>query len=111
MIHHISFPANDPRHVADVIAELMGGKSYSFPGIKGSVIAVSGDPHGTAIEVHAADVLIEPSGPRHASNNMAPQRGPSICFSQFRCRASRLKQSVSVKDGQLDFAGAHRSRC
>jgi hypothetical protein len=30
MIHHISIAANDPRHVADVLAELMNGRSYPF---------------------------------------------------------------------------------
>ncbi len=32
MIHHVSIPARDPRRVSAVLAELMGGKSYPFPG-------------------------------------------------------------------------------
>jgi hypothetical protein len=26
MIHHVSIPAREPRHVAEVLAELMGGR-------------------------------------------------------------------------------------
>ena len=32
MIHHVSISARDPRHVADVLAELMRGRAYPFPG-------------------------------------------------------------------------------
>jgi hypothetical protein len=53
MIHHVSIPAKDPKHVADVLAELMNGRAYPFPGsIADSFMAVSGDAHGTMIEVY-----------------------------------------------------------
>ncbi|HET6238288.1 MAG TPA: hypothetical protein VFE41_25535 [Acetobacteraceae bacterium] len=53
MIHHVSIPAKDPKHVADVLAELMNGRAYPFPGnIANSFMAVSGDAHGTMIEVY-----------------------------------------------------------
>ena len=32
MIRHVSIPARDPRHVAAVLAELMQGRAYPFPG-------------------------------------------------------------------------------
>lgn len=51
MIHHISISARDPRRVASVIAELMGGVSVPFPAFPGAYIALPGDEHGTAIEV------------------------------------------------------------
>lgn len=63
MIHHISLSAQDPRHVCDVFAELMGGKCYPFPGGFGnSFIAVAGDRHGTAIEVYPAGLTLAPDG-------------------------------------------------
>jgi len=63
MIHHISIPAADPRHVADVLAELLGGRAYPFPGaITDSFIAVAGDRHGTMIEVYPADMTLAPDG-------------------------------------------------
>jgi hypothetical protein len=59
MIHHVSISAHDPAHVADVLAELMGGRCYPFPGaIPDSFMAVSGDAHGTMIEVYPADVTL-----------------------------------------------------
>jgi hypothetical protein len=51
MIHHVSIPAREPRHVANVLAELMGGKCYRFGPLEGAFMAASGDPHGTMIEV------------------------------------------------------------
>jgi hypothetical protein len=63
MIHHVSIGARNPRHVADVLAEVMGGKCYPFPGgFKDSWIAVSGDPRGTAIEVYPEGLNLRPDG-------------------------------------------------
>jgi hypothetical protein len=63
MIHHISLAAQDPKHVAEVFAELMGGKNYPFPGgFRDSYMAVSGDRHGTAIEVYPAGLRLSPDG-------------------------------------------------
>ncbi|HEY1931542.1 MAG TPA: hypothetical protein VGG99_05985 [Acetobacteraceae bacterium] len=63
MIHHVSIAARDPKHVADVLAELMQGRNYPFPGgVPDSWIAVSGDPHGTAIEVYPEDIRLRPDG-------------------------------------------------
>lgn len=61
MIHHISLPARDPAVVAEVLAELMGGRAYPFPGpLPGARMAVSGDPHGTMIEVYPEPTVMTP---------------------------------------------------
>jgi hypothetical protein len=61
MIHHVSISARDPKHVADVLAELMHGKSTPFPGgIANSFMAISGDTNGTLIEVYPETVTLEP---------------------------------------------------
>jgi len=61
MIHHVSFSARDPKHVAEVLAELMCGRAYSFPGsVPDSWMAVSGDECGTMIEVYPEDITLEP---------------------------------------------------
>ncbi len=60
MIHHVSIPAKDPKHVADVLAELMNGKAYPFPGgIADSFMTVSGDAHGTMIEVYPETLALK----------------------------------------------------
>ena len=61
MIHHVSISARDPKHVAGVLAELMDGKAYPFPGgVADSFMAVTGDDHGTMIEVYPETVTLEP---------------------------------------------------
>jgi len=61
MIHHVSIAARQPRHVAEVLAELMNGRAYPFPGgIADSFMAVSGDAHGSMIEVYPEDVVLQP---------------------------------------------------
>ncbi len=52
MIHHVSIPAREPGHVAEVLAELMGGKCHPFGPLEGAFMATSGDAHGTMIEVY-----------------------------------------------------------
>ena len=59
MIHHVSIPARDPRHVAAVLAELMGGKSYPFGPLDGAFMAASGDRHGSMIEVYPEQVTLD----------------------------------------------------
>lgn len=51
MIHHISIAAKDPRHVAEVLAELWQTRALPFPPVPGSYIVIADDGHGTAIEV------------------------------------------------------------
>lgn len=61
MIHHFSIPALDPVTVARVLADLMGGRAYRFPGpLPGAAMAVSGDRHGTMIEIYPDSVVMAP---------------------------------------------------
>ncbi len=61
MIHHVSMSARDPNHVADVLAELMDGRAYPFPGgVANSFMAVSGDEHGSMIEIYPENVALVP---------------------------------------------------
>lgn len=52
MIHHVSIPARNPQHVATVLAEVMGGRSVPFGPLEGAFMAMSGDEHGSMIEVY-----------------------------------------------------------
>ena len=61
MIHHLSIPARDTRHVADVLAELFGGVVTGFGPYPNSWIAWAGDDHGTAIEVYPVGTEMYPS--------------------------------------------------
>lgn len=61
MIHHFSIPAREPFKVAKVLARLIGGHAYHFPGpLPGAAMAVSGDRHGTMIEVYPDATVMAP---------------------------------------------------
>ncbi|HVI25595.1 MAG TPA: hypothetical protein VM576_05295 [Xanthomonadaceae bacterium] len=61
MIHHVSIPAADPRHVAQVLGELLGGYAGPFIGpIPGAWVAYADDAHGTGIEVYPAGTTLVP---------------------------------------------------
>lgn len=53
MLFHLSIEADEPRHTAEIFAELWGGAARPFPHVGvGSWIAMAGDDRGTAIEVY-----------------------------------------------------------
>jgi hypothetical protein len=61
MIHHLSIPARDPKHVASVLAELLGGYAGPFIGpIPGAFVAYAEDAYGTGIEVYPDTTGIVP---------------------------------------------------
>jgi hypothetical protein len=62
MIHHFSFAARDPKHVAEVIAVILGGEAQPFPPVAvGSWMAMSGDAYGTGIEVYPLGAELAPA--------------------------------------------------
>ncbi|BBP98419.1 hypothetical protein BSFA1_35480 [Burkholderia sp. SFA1] len=67
MIFHASMPANDPKHVAQVLAELWGGFAAPFSPFPGAWMAVAGDDRGSIIEVYPSDQVITPGGDREDS--------------------------------------------
>lgn len=60
MIHHISIAANQPQHVAQVLAELCQGQFSEFPYHPGCYIVLPLDSHGTMIEVLTHDSEFTP---------------------------------------------------
>ncbi len=60
MINHVSIGVNDPKKVADVIAELWGGKAFPFPPSPGSYVVFANDGRGTLIEIIPSDVQLVP---------------------------------------------------
>jgi len=62
MIHHLSIAAENPEHVAGVLAEIMGGIVVPFPPNPGSFFALQMDEHGSGVEVHPAGLELVPNG-------------------------------------------------
>ena len=68
MIHHLSIPARNPRHVASVLTELFGGTVTGFGPYANSFIAWMGDEHGTAIEVYPVGTELYPDAAAGQAN-------------------------------------------
>jgi hypothetical protein len=60
MINHISIAVNDPKKVADVLAEIWDGLVYPFPPAPGSFFVLANDGKGTAVEITPAGTVIVP---------------------------------------------------
>jgi len=77
VIHHLSIPASDPRHVVDVLVELLGGVVTEFGPYPDSWIAWAGDEAGTAIEVYPVGTeMFPPNGPQQAQFRHDPGATP-----------------------------------
>jgi len=62
MIFHVSIDADNPRHVAQVIAELWEGQATPFPPvIEGSWVALANDDRNTIIEVYPRGTRLVPA--------------------------------------------------
>jgi len=71
MIHHVSIPAREPQHVAEVLAELMHGTCVPFGPLEGAFMARTNDANGTMIEVY----------PERATLDI-PERDDQVVFSE-----------------------------
>lgn len=61
MLFHVSIEADQPRHVASVIAELWRGKALPFPPVGvGSWVAFAGDDRATILEVYPRGTVLNP---------------------------------------------------
>jgi hypothetical protein len=59
MLFHMSIGADDPQHVATVIAEIWGGQARRFPPVSDNGwVALSGDERGTTIEVYPQGIVL-----------------------------------------------------
>jgi len=69
MIFHVSIDADNPQHVAEVLAELWGGQATPFPPvIAGSWVALAGDERNTTVEVYPRGTeLVPPEGDADSS--------------------------------------------
>ena len=73
MIHHVSIPAREPEHVAEVLAELMNGKCVPFGPLQGAFMATSGDANGVYPERATLDIPDRDDQVVFAENPATPQ--------------------------------------
>jgi hypothetical protein len=96
MIHHLSIAARDPKHVADVLAELMGGAAVPFPPNPGSFFALQLDDHGSGVEVYPAGTELQPGGSDGANFAKEPQAGRSYGPTHFALSVATDAERVEL---------------
>jgi len=94
MLFHLSIDADDPRNVANVIAELWGGHAFPFPPVlTGSWVAMAGDDRGTTVEVYPRGAeLHEAPGDADASVPIVRLRDMNGVFEESITRPRLLAQ-------------------
>jgi hypothetical protein len=60
MIHHISLAAENPEHVAQVLAEVWNGQAFPFFPHPGSYMVFPMDEYGTGIEIYPLETKLIP---------------------------------------------------
>lgn len=97
MIHHISIAAENPLHVAAVLAEIWQGKVFKFP-YPGSYVVFPFDEYGTGIEVFSLECVMVPA------SRTEPSKVVQIShFSSFV--ATHAAISVPASQQQLEHIG------
>ncbi|MEM7759492.1 MAG: hypothetical protein AAGF83_17425 [Cyanobacteria bacterium P01_G01_bin.67] len=105
MIHHISLPAKNPLHVAEVLAELFQGYCAPFPSHPGSHVAFAADEYGTVIEVYPFGTEMTP-GEDEQPIQFQHQKNSN----QFI--ASHAAISISLEQSQIEsIAQREQWRC
>jgi hypothetical protein len=104
MIHHISISAKEPRRVAGVLAEIIGGQVVpappNFPA--DSWFMLAGDKHGTLVEVLPDGAEFLPDSDE-AGFNFTPGRSPfgaTHAYISVAASAERVME-VGAREGWL----------
>ena len=105
MIHHISIPAQNPQHVAKVIAELFKSDYCApFSSHPGSYVAFAGDEYGTLVEVYPLGTEMIPGKDDEAIQYQANK------FSQYI--ATHAAISIPLKQSEIEAIAAREQwRC
>ena len=75
MLFHVSVEADDPKGVAEALAQIIDGEAFPFPPVgKGSWVALAGDEFGSLIEVYARGTELHPGKDGAVGVQSAPRR-------------------------------------
>lgn len=96
MIFHASIPANDPKHVAHVLAELWDGFAAPFSPFPDAWMAVAGDERGSIIEVYPGDRVITPGGGEEESVGYGADTAARPRYSAFHMAIATPRTSAEV---------------
>jgi len=102
MIFHVSIDADDPRHVAEVLAELWDGEALPFPPVlKGSWVAMAGDDRNTTVEIYPRGAeLFETKGDADAHGTIgSPDRRSATHFAMATALSSERVFEIARREG------------
>jgi hypothetical protein len=102
MLFHVSIEADDPRRLAEVIAELWGGAAAQFPSVTdGSWVALSGDERGTIVEIYPRGTeLHEVPGDNDATGMRGAERRHNATHFAMATRLSEAEVfSIAAREG------------
>ncbi|BBU29468.1 hypothetical protein BTHE68_32020 [Burkholderia sp. THE68] len=103
MIFHASIPANDPKHVAHVLAELWDGFAAPFSPFPDAWMAVAGDDRGSIIEVYPSDQVITPGGGHEDSVSYGADTFKRPQYSAFHMAiATKLSSEEVIAIGERE---------
>lgn len=112
MIHHISIAANQPRKVAEILAQICQGQVAPFPYHEGSYVVLTLDPHGTMIEVMPQGTQLTPNSDDFVSGTQLVQNSEN---SNINYNAFHAAISVSTTEATIHeiatSAGWHVVTC
>lgn len=104
MIFHASIPADNPQRVAEVIAELWGGKAeaFRFPPWPGAYVAIAGDDRGTTIEVYPRSQTMAPGegdAPTWPRLDESPSQFVAFHVAMQTTRSEEEVLSIALREG------------
>jgi hypothetical protein len=102
MLFHVSVEADDPRKVAEALAQIWGGEAFPFPPVGvGSWVAIAGDEYGSMIEVYARGTeLHEGSGGEGAFGvTTAQRRNSATHFAMGTPLSAEQVMTIAARNG------------
>jgi hypothetical protein len=100
MLFHVSIEADNPRHVAEVIAEFWGGEALPFPSVApGSWAALAGDDRSSMIEVYPRGTELHPTNGDAIGIAADPRRYNPTHFAMATNLSSDLVFAICRREG------------
>lgn len=105
MIHHLSISAQNPQHVAQVLAEILQGQSTPHPYSSGGYIVFPFDEYGTEIEVYSLGTEIVPGDSEelraYIQNTAAPKATATHAMLSVSISTEQIEQIAAREDWLL----------
>lgn len=102
MIFHLSIDADDPRRVASVLAELLGGEALPFPPVsEGSWLALARDDRGSSVEVYprGTELVIAEGDADAIGSPGAGDRGSATHFAMATAQSREAVLALAAREG------------